>query len=419
MSIHLFSTLFVSLFVLKVVVKLGLDLLNLNHLRKYAGNVPAELQGLIDPELLLKNDSYHSARMAFRITSSLVDSLLIALFLFTPIYANYTNWVERWAAPFIFKGIGFFLIIEMIGWLIQLPFSYYYHFHLEAAYGFNKYRLGGWLIDSLKSLAVSVILTSLVLAVIFGIWGNSFSFNWRDILIGWGLALVLITVFVYLVPVLLIPFFYKLQPLSDEKLESRIKSMMERAGFKVHGIFVADESKKSSHANAQMAGFGNKKSIILFDTLVNHYEENEILGVVAHEIGHGKKRHILKLSALIILQAFVFILFAAYLLGTDLPYRFADIPNVFYSGLFITYFFFFDLLGFFIVPLFGLISRRFEYQADAFSKGILGSGAPLIKTFEKFITRELDNINPHPIFEAFYYSHPSLRKRIRALKNGS
>ncbi len=416
MTGQVFAALFISLFVLKIGVKLWLDLINLMHLKKHAGVVPAELKELIDTEMLLKTDSYQTAKITFRIIGFLVNSLLVALFLFTPAFGYYTDWLREWQVPSILRGIGFFSILELASWVIQLPFDYYYHFHLEANFGFNKYQVDGWFKDSLKSLSVNLIFTILILLPVLAIWGNSFSFNWRDVLLGWFLSFIMIITFVYLVPVLIIPFFYKLQPLPDGELQSNIKVLVEKAGFKVRGVFMADESKKSTHANASMSGFGKSKTIIIFDTLVNSYEESEILGVLAHEIGHGKMRHILKLVAIILLQAFLFILFASYLLGTELPYYFGGVPNIFYSGLLITYYFFFELLGYFINPLFGLISRRFEYQADSFSKRLLGSGAPLIKAFEKLITRELDNINPHPLYESFYYSHPTLLKRIQALK---
>jgi STE24 endopeptidase len=417
MTAQVFTTIFVSLFILKIVVKLGMDIINLRHLKKNSGKVPPSLKGLVDSDLLLKTDSYHTAKMSFSIISFLFNSLLVAIFLFTPAYGYYTDWVKHWPVSYFLQGIGFFGVLILIGWLIELPFDYYYHFHIEAAYGFNKYRIKGWIIDSFKSLLVNTVITILILVPAFGIWGNHSSFNWRNVFIGWSLASIIIITLVYFVPVLIIPFFYKLQPLSEAELRSRIMSLVEKAGFKARRIFIADESQRSTHADASFSGFGKTKTIILFDTLLKNYEETEILGILAHEIGHGKMRHILKLLVITILQAFIYIWFASYLLGANLPYDFANIPNIFYSGIFITYYFFFELLGYFIRPMLSLISRRFEYQADAFSKRLIGSGAPLIKTFEKFVTRELDNINPHPLYESFYYSHPSLLKRIEALKD--
>ena len=415
MTTQVFKALFVSLFILRIVVKLCLDIINLLHLKKNAGKVPALLKDLVDSGSLFKTDSYHTAKMIFRIISTLFNSILVALFLFTPAYRYYTNWVAQWPVPYMLKGIGFFFFLELTSWVIQLPFDHYFHFHLEALYGFNKYQFKGWLADAVKTLLISVITTTLILTVVLGIWDNQSNFNWRDVFWGWSLAFVFIITLVYLVPILLIPLFYNLQPLADGKLQSKIKDLVEKAGFKVRGVFMADESKKSAHANASISGFGKSKTIILFDTLMDNYEDGEILAVLAHEIGHGKLGHILKLLLIIIVQAFIFIWFASYLLSSNLPYHFAKIPNT--LGLLITYYFFFELLGYFINPLLSLISRRFEYQADAFSKELVGSGTPLIKTFEKFITRELENINPHPLFESFYYSHPTLLKRIKALKN--
>jgi STE24 endopeptidase len=149
---------------------------------------------------------------------------------------------------------------------------------------------------------------------------------------------------------------------------------------------------------------------------VNHYSIEEILGVLAHEIGHGKKRHTVKLMLLISLEVFVFILGSSLILEAKWPYEALGIRKILYSGGFFIYLLFFDGLLFFIQPFFSSVSRHMEYEADSYAKKALGSGNPLISTFKKFITDELDNINPHPWYEAYYYSHPSLIKRIKALK---
>jgi STE24 endopeptidase len=178
---------------------------------------------------------------------------------------------------------------------------------------------------------------------------------------------------------------------------------------------MADESKKSAHANALINGFGRSKTIILFDNLLNQYSEQEILAVIGHEIGHGKKGHLFKLMGLMVTELFLYILLTAYFLAADFPYRAFGIEKIFYSGLFLAYIFFFNIFSFFIQPAFSCYSRALEYQADDYSKQLLGSGEPLQASFKKLITNEMNLIRPHPWYESFYYSHPTLLKRIKTL----
>lgn len=406
------------LFGLKISLKIALDLLNHFHLRRHGGQVPNELADLVQPEHLQAIDAYNAAKIRYQMIHFLFSSCLLYFFLFTPLFSLYTLWVNGLSWPYIIKGTTFFLILTLLSWLVDLPWNYYYHFSIEARHGFNKYSPGSWFIDAVKGLILNVVLTVLVLTVVFSLWGDDFTFRWSFVLIGWTLAAGLIITLVYLVPVLFIPFFYKLNPLAEGPLKQALTMLVTESGFRVRGIYVADESRKSTHANAQFAGFGKSKSVILFDTLIEKFSEAEILGVLAHEIGHGRRRHIPKLIAVIMTEAFAFILFASALLAISGTYEAFGISKIFYSGAFLTYILFFDILLFFVQPLISRLSRRFEYQADLDAKVMLNTGEPLISTFKKFITHELSNINPHPIYEAFYYSHPSLLKRIRALREG-
>jgi STE24 endopeptidase len=411
----LFKILFIMLFSLKMLIKLGLDLINYSYLKKHAAIVPTELKALITAEKLQAINSYNIAKIGFRLAYFLYNSFLLLGFLFSPLYSRYTNWFAAFPIPYFLKGLFFFLTLAILTWLLDLPFDYCYHFRIEAHHGFNKYTMPRWIADQFKNIIVSSVITTIILSLIFLVWGDHFIFTWNFVFIGWLSSFLLVVLLMYLIPILLFPIFYKLQPLENETLKQNIAGMFTRSGFKVRGIFMADESKKSAHANALITGIGHSKTIILFDTLIDHYSDEEILAMIAHEIGHGKKGHLFKLMSLMMVELFLFILFASYLLSANFPYQAMGITKILYSGLFFAYIFFFDLLTFFVQPFFSSYSRALEYEADDYSKQLLGSGAPLQSSFKKLISNELDNINPHPWYEAFYYSHPTLLKRIQAL----
>ncbi len=416
MNPELFRSVFCSLFGLKVLIKLILNLLNFLHLRRNAGHVPEAISDLVDHSQLQKIDAYSAAKIRFQTVSFALDSLLLAVFLFTPLFKLYALWIERLPLARFWQGLLFFLVISWGGWILELPLDAYFHFVIEQRFGFNQYSLRGWLGDALKSLAVSSLLTMVVLGLILIIWGGRTVFGFGDILAAWGIVSTLTVLLMYLVPVLLIPFFYKLQPLPDGSLKERLTTLVTQSGFTVRGIFIADQSQKSSHANAQFAGFGKSRSIILFDTLVNSYSDDEIVAVLAHEIGHGKMRHIPKLMLMVLLESFVFLAVAFNLLGAEFPFVAFQVGKTFHTGLFLTYVLFFEVLAFYAQPFSSRFSRKMEYEADAYSRQIIGTAGPLVSVFKKFIVNEMANINPHPWYEAFYYSHPSLWKRIKALQ---
>jgi len=412
-----FKTFFLLLFTIKIFIKLGLDLMNYCYLKKHAAIIPAELATVIATEQMHRINSYNIAKIIFHSGRFLFSSLLLLFFLFSPLYSIYTNWFVSFPMPYLFQGLLFFFTIHITTWILDLPFDYFFHFRIEARYGFNKYTRKLWLGDQLKSIFVGSLVSAVILSLFFLLWGENFIFNWSYVFIGWLATVLLVVLLMYVVPILMLPIFYQLKALVNETLTANISELFSRSGLKVRGIFSADESKKSTHANALITGIGRSKTIILFDTLLEHYSDEEILAMTAHEIGHGKKGHLFKLMSLTIIELFLFILFVSYFLAADFPYQAMGITKILYSGLFAAYIFFFDLLTFFVQPLFSSYSRTLEYEADDYSKQLLGSGAPLQSSFQKLIRNEMDNINPHPWYEAYYYSHPTLLKRIQALNH--
>lgn len=389
--------------------------MNFRYLKQNAGQVPKVLAESIDTGKLRQMDSYNAVKMRFGIIQSLVSNTLVILFLFTALFPAYASWVGRMPIPYYLQGFLFFFIIQGAVWLIELPMEYYFQFGIEARFGFNQYTRADWLADCLKSFLVSTAVMGFLVILILWFLGTSFRFDWLKVICAWLVATVLILVFNYLIPVVMIPIFYRLRPVSDEGLRKNIEALVAQSGFKIKRILVADESRKSSHVNAIFSGTGKTKTVILFDTLLSKFSEIEILAIIAHEIGHGKQKHLMKSLVFSIIGVFWFLLFAAYLLSAGVPFAaFGALPM--YARFYITYLFFFEILAFFVQPFLMRLLQKFEYEADAYSKQLLKQGEPLISAFKKMVVHELANINIHPWYEKIYYSHPSMIKRIEALK---
>jgi STE24 endopeptidase len=417
MNYLVFRVFLMALFALRIVVTTCLSFLNISHTFKNSRQLPPELTDIVTLEQLAASTAYNFEKLRFQTVHFLFHNLLLFCLLFTPLFFEYTRWIDALPLPYVLRGLLFFAILSSIFWLFDQPWEYYFHFRIENRYGFNKYTLLGWLFDSLKSLLVVLLLEIVTLCIVFSVWNDDFTFRWLDVLGGWLVSTILVIIFMYLVPVVLIPIFYRLHPLAEGELKTRIAALVEQSGFRMGGIFIAEQSNKSTHANAAFSGIGQTKTIILFDTLLANYTPDEILAVLAHEIGHGKHRHVIKFMVITLCEIFIFILSASYLLATDLLYQTFGIADIFYSGAFLAYFFFFEICAFYFQPFVMSFSRRMEYQADNYSRQIIASGDPLISTFQKFISSELQIAEPHPWYEAFNYSHPCLIKRIRALQN--
>jgi STE24 endopeptidase len=409
-----FKDLFLFLFCLRFLIDLLLRFINFHHLKKNTGRVPPVLTELIDIEKLRQIDLYNAAKMRFGILQLFTSNILVIVFLFTAIFPAYTLWIGQISLPYYLQGFLFFFIIQGAVWLIELHFDYYFHFRIEARFGFNQYTRIGWLTDCLKNFLVSTVFMGVIIIFILWLLGTSFHFDWLKIVYGWSIATLLIVIFSYLIPVVVTPIFYRLQPVSNDSLRGKIEELVAQSGFRIKRILVADESSKSRHVNAIFTGMGKNKTIILFDTLFNDFSEMEILAILAHEIGHGKQKHLLKSIVFSIIGIFWFLLFAAYLLSAGVPFAAFGV-HLMVAKFYITYLFFFEILAFFAQPVLMRLMRKFEYEADAYSKQLLRQGESLISALKKIMVHELANINIHPWYEKMYYSHPSLEKRIHAL----
>ncbi len=401
------------LYLLTLAIGYWLKYLNLSYLKKHGHIVPPELQGAVDPAVLGKISEYTFESSRAGIFESVAGDIIIIIFLFAGVIGIYDRWLSTLTGSFILGGVLFFLFLLYAQTLIDIPFSLYRNFRIESRYEFNTMTLKLWFTDLVKSAAISTVLGAIVISTALFLIHISPAWWWLWV---WGFFLVFSLFVMYISPYIIEPLFFKFEPVKAEGLEDRIRSLMERAGLRVSRVFQVDASRRSRHSNAYFTGIGKVKRIVLFDTLIEQMNHEEILAVLAHEVGHWKKKHVLK--RIVMTEALALVAtFAAYqllqwkgltgLLGLTQASFYAKIVILGFLG---------SLVTFPFTPLFSHLSRRDEREADRFASELTGMPSILASALVKLSRENLSNLHPHPLYAKFYYSHPPVVERIRMLR---
>ena len=399
----------ISILIISFIVDKVLDALNAKH---YNDPIPPELSDVYEEEDYLKSQNYKKANDRFSSIASSI-SLVVTLFFF---YLDGFAFVDEWARTFsdntIIIALIFFGSIMFASDLLSTPFSYYHTFIIEEKFGFNKTSLKTFLVDKIKGWLMSAILGGLLLSIIIWFYESVGSNFW---LYAWGIIAVFVFFMNMFYARLIVPLFNKQTPLCDGSLKTKIQDYAQKVGFKLDKIVVIDGSKRSTKANAYFSGFGSEKRVTLFDTLIKDLEEEEIVAVLAHEVGHYKRKHILfNLIISILIMGFTFWLLSLFIGNPILSEALNVALPSFHIGLIA-----FGILYSPISELTGLlmnfISRIFEYQADNYAKETFDA-APLISGLKKLNKNSLSNLTPHPAYVFVYYSHPTLLQRYHNMK---
>jgi STE24 endopeptidase len=399
----------ISILIISFIVDKVLDALNAKH---YKDPIPPELSDVYEEEDYLKSQNYKKANDRFSSIASSI-SLVVTLFFF---YLDGFAFVDEWARTFsdntIIIALLFFGSIMFASDLLSTPFSYYHTFIIEEKFGFNKTTLKTFLVDKIKAWLMSAILGGLLLSIIIWFYEAVGSNFW---LYAWGIIAVFVFFMNMFYARLIVPLFNKQTPLCDGSLKTKIQDYAQKVGFKLDKIVVIDGSKRSTKANAYFSGFGSEKRVTLFDTLIKDLEEEEIVAVLAHEVGHYKRKHILfNLIISILIMGFTFWLLSLFIGNPILSEALNVASPSFHIGLIA-----FGILYSPISELTGLImnfiSRIFEYQADNYAKETFDA-APLISGLKKLNKNSLSNLTPHPAYVFVYYSHPTLLQRYHNMK---
>ena len=407
-------TLFIFItFLLITGIGYWLRYLNLAHLKTHGRTVPPEFEGTIDPATLARISDYTVEHSRFGLIESVIDNCIVLLFFFGGLLGVYDAWVSSLSGSFLGNGILFALFLMLAQTVIGIPFSIYRNFRIENRYGFNTMTPKLWFADLVKGLLIGAVITSV--AVLGALWLVTWSPGlwWLWV---WLFFLIVSVFLMYISPYVIEPLFFKFEPLSVEGLEDRIRALMEKAGLRVSRVFQVDASRRSRHSNAYFTGIGRVKRIVLFDTLLQQMTQDEVLAVLAHEVGHWKKKHVLK--RLVMTEAMAFCgLFIAYWLvqGDRLPGLLSLSGASFFAKV--------SILGFLssialfpLTPLFSYLSRKDERESDRFALELTGNGEAMASALVKLSKENLSNLHPHPLYAAFYYSHPPVVERIRALR---
>lgn len=402
-----------ALLVLRLAGELVLSALNRSEVRRHAGAVPAAVAAIMDDETYGKSVAYTLAKSRFGAAAGIFDTGVLAVVLFSGALPLLYGQVMGWGAP----GAGwtqtlFVLLAMVLLSLPSIPFEWWEQFRLEENFGFNKSTLGLWVMDKVKG-------TVLTFAIGFPLlWALLSLVKWTgDVWWIWGFALVfgfqLLMLVLY--PKLILPLFNKLTPLPEGDLRTRLLALGDRTGFKASTIEVIDGSKRSGHSNAYFTGFGRFRRIVLFDTLIAQLSAEELEAVLAHEIGHYRRGHIPKMIAMAAVMLFAGFGTIAWLASS----AWFNGAFGFSAGELAPSFLLFGLLSgvltFWFSPLMNLLSRKHEYEADAFACEAMGGAVPMVGALRKLAQKNLTNLTPHPWFSAFFYSHPTLVERERAL----
>jgi STE24 endopeptidase len=403
---------FLAIFLLRFGTQIYLHWINLSYLRRYGTTVPEIFEDTIDPEKVKRISAYTLDSDHFNMVATLANQGLFLVILLSGFLPWLVKNISPWKCGSIVSGLIFFAVLSIFVNLLRIPFGLYETFVIEERHGFNVMNFKMWFLDLLKSIIIAAILGGLLLGLLLAlvIHGGHIWWVWAWMSVG-GFELILLWLF----PVFILPLFNKFDPIENKGLEDRIRTLMEKVGLRAKGVFKMDASKRSKHTNAFFIGLGRTKRIVLFDTLLASHTEEEILAVLAHEAGHWKKKHVLRMLILIEILSFISFYAVAQILNWPLLYpTFGFQESIVYVGLFLVGAFI-NLLGYFAQPIESAISRKFEKEADDFVLQLLKTAEPMRHALRRLAADNLANLSPHPLYAWFYYSHPPLVERISRL----
>ena len=410
-SFNIYLIAYICIYFISAAIKTVLERININYLEKYGKTVPVAFQGIIYEEELNKIIRYTSDNVRFKLIQTTVVK---CLFLFIVI-SGILPWLADNLANtnFLLAGWVFFAFIGLLDVLAGLPFDYYHSFVIEDRYGFNTKTIKIWISDLIKSLLVMIVLGGLLLSALLLLLKYTGT-NWW--VWAWAVFLCFQLLVMVLYPSVIAPLFNKFTPLDKSTLKADIEQLAKKEGIEIEEIYQMDASRRTRHTNAYFSGIGKAKRIVLFDSLIQSHSQEEVLSILAHEIGHLKKNHIKKQLIISSIVSLFLIFMASKLITCRVLYESFGFSNTpYYVGLFLVGILW-EPVSFFLSPLGMAISRKFEREADYYSIEIIKRAKPLSTALKKMAKENLSNLRPHPLYVFFNYSHPPLLERIEYLE---
>ena len=407
---NIFGVIILVTLLVDFVLNLVADYLNISAMKP---TVPDEFSDVYDDEAYRKSQEYTRETTRFGIITGIFDLVLLLVFWFVGGFNILDHLVRSWNLNPIVTGISYIGILVVARSILHLPFSLYSTFVIEEKYGFNKTTLGTFFMDMVKGTVLGAVIGIPLLGAILWFFYYTGSLAW---LYGW-LGVVAFTVTLqFVAPRWIMPLFNKFTPLEDGELKQAILDYAKSVNFKVENIYVMDGSKRSSKSNAFFTGFGKHKRIALFDTLIEKHSVDELVAVLAHEIGHYKKKHVLKGMIISIFHTGVlFLLLSIFLQFRGLFDAFYMDQVSLYTGL-VFFGLLFSPIDLVLSIFMKMFSRKNEYEADAFAAKTVSKSESMVTALKKLSRDNLSNLTPHPFYAFLNYSHPPVLERIRAIR---
>lgn len=415
MTASLFSALFLAALLLSTAIKIWLAQRQLRHVSTHRDKVPDAFSTQVGLDAHQKAADYTCAKTRLGIVSALFETLLLLSLTLGGGLQFFADWsLAAFSNPLI-QGMAIIVSVVLLTSILEIPFGLYSTFVIEARFGFNKMTFKLYLVDAIKGLLLGSLLGLPLLLGILWLMERMGDNWWLYVWAVW-VSFSLLLLFIY--PSFIAPIFNKFNPLEDESLKARIEALLQKCGFKAQGLFVMDGSKRSSHGNAYFTGFGKTKRIVFFDTLISRLTANEIDAVLAHELGHFKRRHVIKRIALTFAVSLAFLWLLAQLMHADWFYTGLGINANTHSTAMALLLFFMVLpaFTFLLQPIGSAYSRKHEFEADAYAVKQTAA-ADLVTALVKLYQDNASTLTPDPLYSAFYSSHPPAMIRISRLQS--
>jgi STE24 endopeptidase len=409
----MYSTLFyiiIAIILLDFIFGQILDYLNSTM---WSDKLPKAFEGFYDPEKYKKSQEYFKENQKFGHITSGFNLVLILLMLFLGGFALVDSWAANISSNPILTALLFFGILGIAMDILSTPFSLYDTFVIEEKFGFNKTTPKLFFTDKLKSWLLGALIGGAILALIIWFYMATGKWFW---LFAWGFVSVFMVFMTMFYSSLIVPLFNKQTPLEEGELRNEIEQFCQKVGFKLDNVFVIDGSKRSSKANAYFSGLGKKKRIVLYDTLINDMTKEEIVAVLAHEIGHYLKKHTKKGMILSVLQTGITFYILSWFINNPALSAALGVDKPSFHVSLIAFGILYSPISTVLGLGMNILSRKNEFEADAFAKENYG-GSHLATALKKLTVNNLGNLRPHPLYVFFNYSHPPVLERLKKLED--
>lgn len=413
MAMNNYGMIILFTLVLEYILNLSADVLNLSRL---SDELPEEVQDIYNADEYRKSQDYTRVNTKFGFLTSTYHLLVTFLFWFSGGFNFLDQVIRTWAFSPLITGLIYIGILLVLNKLISIPFSLYGTFVIEARFGFNKTTPMLYFSDLIKGAFLSLLIGGPILALLLAFFEWAGTWAW---LYAWGITTLFTLVIQLIAPTWIMPLFNKFKPLESGELKDQIMAFAKSIHFPLQNVFVMDGSKRSSKSNAFFTGFGKNKRIALFDTLIETQTIPELVSILAHEIGHYKKKHITQGLILSTLQTgMMFYLLSIFISHSRLYDAFYMAQPSIYTGL-IFFGMLYTPIELILSLFFNLLSRKNEYEADQFAVESFKQPEIMVDALKKLSAHNLTNLTPHPVYTFLNFSHPPLLERIRAIRSAS